>query len=99
MVATDINVVILSGEREVNVGGVPCLCGGTHVQNTSEIVSMNVTRIKKVCLSSGTILHTVLYRIRRISKYLIQYMYRITTYNKSIILLITITNFICCANN
>ena len=38
----------LSGEREVNVGGTPCMCGGTHVKNTSEIRGITVTKIKKV---------------------------------------------------
>ena len=36
------------GDREVNVGGTACMCGGTHVGNTSEIGGITVTKIKKV---------------------------------------------------
>lgn len=35
-------------EREVNVGGTTCMCGGTHVKNTAEIKGLKVTKIKKV---------------------------------------------------
>ena len=35
-------------EREVNVGGVSCMCGGTHVKNTAEIKGLKVSKIKKV---------------------------------------------------
>ena len=35
------------GDREVNVGGTACMCGGTHVRNTSEIGGITVTKIKK----------------------------------------------------
>ncbi|XP_003385755.1 PREDICTED: uncharacterized protein LOC100631819 [Amphimedon queenslandica] len=34
-------------EREVNVGGVSCMCGGTHVKNTAEIKGLKVSKIKK----------------------------------------------------
>lgn len=37
-------------EREVNVGGVSCLCGGTHVKNTAEIKDLKILKIKKVRL-------------------------------------------------
>ena len=30
------------------MGGTPCMCGGTHVKNTSEIKGLTVTKIKKV---------------------------------------------------
>ena len=40
----------IAGERSVNVGGTQCLCGGTHVKNTSEIVGVTVTKMKKVSL-------------------------------------------------
>lgn len=33
--------------RTVNVGGTPCLCGGTHVQRSSEIGKVTVTGMKK----------------------------------------------------
>ncbi len=36
------------GERVVNVGGVGCPCGGTHVKNTADIRGVTVTKIKKV---------------------------------------------------
>lgn len=35
------------GERIVNVGGVSCACGGTHVKNTSDIRGVSATKIKK----------------------------------------------------
>ena len=38
------------GERVVNVGGVGCPCGGTHVKNTVDIRGVTVTKIKKVFL-------------------------------------------------
>ena len=38
------------GDREVNVGGTACMCGGTHVRNTSEIGGITVTKIKKVSI-------------------------------------------------
>ena len=30
------------------MGGTGCMCGGTHVKNTSEILGLTVTKIKKV---------------------------------------------------
>ena len=30
------------------MGGTGCMCGGTHVKNTSEIQGLTVTKIKKV---------------------------------------------------
>ena len=42
----DINKTI--GERVVNVGGVGCPCGGTHVKSTADIRGVTVTKIKKV---------------------------------------------------
>ena len=41
----------------MNVGGTGCPCGGTHVKNTSEIVSLTVTKIKKVWFSCIAINH------------------------------------------
>ena len=38
------------GERVVNVGGVSCPCGGTHVKNTADIKGVTVTKIKKVVI-------------------------------------------------
>lgn len=56
-------------EREVNVGGVSCLCGGTHVKNTAEIKDLKILKIKKVRLgdySTEQLVRT--FRARRISE-------------------------------
>ena len=47
-----LNVVLFvcSGERVVDVGGVGCPCGGTHVKNTADIKGVTITKIKKVCV-------------------------------------------------
>ena len=34
----------------MNVGGTGCMCGGTHVSNTSEIGGITVTKIMKVSI-------------------------------------------------
>lgn len=38
----------------VDVGGVDCPCGGTHVKNTADIKGITVTKIKKVCAHNTT---------------------------------------------
>lgn len=43
-----ITVIFYLDEREVNVGGTSCMCGGTHVKNTQEIGGVVVTKMKKV---------------------------------------------------
>lgn len=45
---TDIVCTVL-GERVVMVGGLDCMCGGTHVKNTQDIRQATATKIKKVC--------------------------------------------------
>ena len=44
-----ITIIFYLDEREVNVGGTSCMCGGTHVKNTEEIGGVVVTKMKKVC--------------------------------------------------
>lgn len=48
VVTEEVDPATGAASRVVNVGGCTCPCGGTHVQNTAEIVSITVTRIKKV---------------------------------------------------
>ena len=33
--------------RIVNVAGLPCACGGTHVTSTADLMKVTVTKIKK----------------------------------------------------
>ena len=37
-----------TGNRVVTVAGLECMCGGTHVKNTSDIRTVTATKIKKV---------------------------------------------------
>lgn len=39
-----------TGERVVTVGGLECMCGGTHVKNTLDIRAATATKIKKVSI-------------------------------------------------
>lgn len=39
---------LVAGERVVAVGGLECMCGGTHVKNTLDIKGATALRIKKV---------------------------------------------------
>ena len=48
IISTNASSCLCVGERVVDVGGVGCPCGGTHVKNTADIKSVTVTKIKKV---------------------------------------------------